>query len=343
MKYILKTVTLIALFIAQFSWAQKASTKDTVIVNFGQGSKIVFYINDKGDLKSLKQYDLNAITGDLTTKLEQSDSGQIEENKEEQFLKDSVEVEKKDGLAKITPQSKGRDSVDNRKIIKKYGTRHFFNFDIGLNNYLQNGKFPNDNNEDYSVRSWGSWYLAVGTNYKSQLSGRLFLEYGANISWYNFKFESDDIRLEKTDIETRFVPEGLTSDYVKSKLTTTHLNVSLVPTLDFGKKHSRKVPIWDRWDDDFDNDDHYHRGFRIGVGGYAGYKLGSYAKYVVEENGRKQKSKDKDGFYLNNWRYGARLQLGYRGTDIFFNYDISELFSEGKGPSLNAFSFGITL
>ena len=341
MKHIFKTVILISLLLPKFVLAQDVATKDTVIVNFGEKSKIVFYINDKGDLTSLEQYDLNAIAKDLKMKLEQSDSGQIEDNGDERFLKDADTSVDNDELTKKSPEQKKSDSTDTRKLIKKYGTRHFFNFDIGMNNYLEKGKFPNDNNENYSVRPWGSWHLAIGTNYKSQISGKLFLEYGANVSWYNFKFENDDIRLEKNNLETRFVPEGLTTDYVKSKLTTTHLNLSLIPTLDFGKKHSRNRNIWDRWDND--NSDNYHRGFRIGIGGYAGYKLGSYAKYVVEEGGKKQKSKDKDGFYLNNWRYGARVQLGYRGTDIFFNYDISELFTEGKGPSLNAFSFGITL
>ena len=28
-------------------------------------------------------------------------------------------------------------------------------------------------------------------------------------------------------------------------------------------------------------------------------------------------------------------------TDLFFNYDLNELFAEGKGPKLNAFSFGV--
>jgi hypothetical protein len=342
MKYIIKTVFLISLLLPKFVLAQEANTKDTVIVNFGEKSKIVFYINDKGDLESLEQYDLNAIAKDLKTKLEQSDSGQIEDNEDERFLKDADTSTDNDNLASTSQDQEKSDSSDTRRLIKKYGTRHFFNFDIGMNNYLENGVFPNDNNENYSVRPWGSWHLAIGTNYKSQILGKLFLEYGASVSWYNFKFENNDIRLEKTDIGTRFVLEGLTTDYVKSKLTTTHLNLSLVPTLDFGKKYSRNGNIWNRWDKD-DDHDNYHRGFRIGIGGYAGYKLGSYAKYVVEKEGKKLKSKDRDGFYLNNWRYGARLQLGYRGTDIFFNYDISELFTEGKGPSLNTFSFGITL
>ena len=45
---------------------------------------------------------------------------------------------------------------------------------------------------------------------------------------------------------------------------------------------------------------------------------------------------------MNNLRYGLRLQFGFRDTDFFFNYDLNELFSAGKGPKVNAFSFGVS-
>ena len=92
MKYTFKIFALLMLLFPLISWSQDISSKDTVIVNFGGKSKIVFYINDKDDLKSLEQYDLNAIANDLKSKLEVSDSGQIEDNEEERFLKDSVTI-----------------------------------------------------------------------------------------------------------------------------------------------------------------------------------------------------------------------------------------------------------
>jgi hypothetical protein len=36
------------------------------------------------------------------------------------------------------------------------------------------------------------------------------------------------------------------------------------------------------------------------------------------------------------------MQIGFKGTDFFFNYDMNELFAENKGPKLNAFSFGVS-
>jgi len=301
-------------------------------------------VNDKNDLASLEHYDLNAIANDLRVKLQEKDSVSakeiIETESSDKFLKENTESTDNLVPNKTIVEKNKRDSVDTRTLVKKYGTSHSINFDLGLNNYLQNGKFPNDNNEPYSLSPWGSWYFSVGSVYKSQLSGKLFLEYGANVSWHNFKFENDKIRIQKNANGVNFVEDPTVTDFVKSKLSTTHLNISLVPVIDFGKKQIVRKKVWERWDNDGDR---YKNGFRVGLGGYAGYKLASHAKYVIEEDNDKKKNKDKDSFYLNNWRYGARLQIGFRGTDIFFNYDMNELFSEGKGPSLNAFSFGITL
>ena len=81
-------------------------------------------------------------------------------------------------------------------------------------------------------------------------------------------------------------------------------------------------------------------GFRIGLGGYAGFRLGSRSKVKFSDG---KKDKERDDFNIQTFRYGARLQMGYRGTDIFINYDLNELFNEGRGPELNAFSFGIIL
>ncbi|HEY4655144.1 MAG TPA: hypothetical protein VIH22_11560 [Cyclobacteriaceae bacterium] len=119
------------------------------------------------------------------------------------------------------------------------------------------------------------------------------------------------------------------ADFKKSKLTVCYINASLIPLLDFSNssKHSR---FWDG-----------SHSFRIGLGPYVGYRIGSYTKLKYKENGETEKDKNHDSFYLENIRYGMRLQMGYRSTELFFNYDMNELFTTGKGPSLNAFSFGV--
>jgi hypothetical protein len=81
--------------------------------------------------------------------------------------------------------------------------------------------------------------------------------------------------------------------------------------------------------------------FRIGAGQYVGNRIGSYAKQQYQVNGEKEFNRERDPFFLENIRYGVRLQLGIRSTDFFINYDLNELFVENRGPALNAYSFGI--
>lgn len=327
-----------------------AQTKtDSVIINVGEKSRVIFAIGDKADLQTLKQYDFQAVVNDLVAKLEKQDSSHLEKPADsylkttEQPVANTEPQREEDWDRSWDDRRRERDRerqddnlVSVTKTRRYYGRRtyHSFNFDIGTNNFVTpNNSFPNQNNELYSVRPWGSWYVGINSTERTRLARKFFLEWGVGVSWYNFKFENDQIRISKDPSGVIFSQDTRDVDFVKSKLTATYLNASMVPLLDFGGRNRHALL--------FDND----RGssFRIGVGPYAGYRIDSYSKLVFKENGDKHRERDHDSYYLNNVRYGLRLQLGFGGTDIFVNYDMNELFATGKGPKLNAFSFGITL
>ena len=321
---------------------------DSLIINVGK-SKIIFLVRDKQDLETLKNYDLNAILNQLSLKLENDSTGLVkEENGQVTSLSDTTIVVDQPETNAYNNESEayddqeiGEENNDTREVRHK-GTRHFFNIDIGTNNYLKDGKFPDETDELYTVRPFGSWYVGINSVNNTYIGGPLYLEWGPSVIWYNFKFQNDRVRVIDGPDGTTFeedtdLPDA---DFKKSKLTVAYANFSVVPMLSFGESTRKKKAFWD-WYDKKDWDDE-QRGFRIGIGGYAGYRIASYSKLVYDD-GSKEKDKDKDNFNLNNFRYGLRLQMGYRGTDLFFNYDMNELFSEGKGPKLNAFSFGIIL
>ena len=89
------------------------------------------------------------------------------------------------------------------------------------------------------------------------------------------------------------------------------------------------------------------QGIRFGVGGYAGYRIGGNTKFVYREDGKKQKDKEKGNYYLENFRYGVRAQVGYKGLDLFAMYDLNNVFAGDRGPAgsngMNAITVGITL
>lgn len=311
---------------------------DTVMVKIGKSSKITININDPADLEVLKRYNFQALIDDVVKQLEAREEKALEEVS---YLKDEKKEEiVEDEFEDVDWGDSNNESVDwgrettrnysNLKVSKhRRGTYHSFTFDLGTNNYLSDGKFPDAYGEAYSVRPWGSWYLAANSMQKSRVARNLYVDWGLGLSWYNFKFQDANTSVVRTTEQTEFIPDTRSVNFIKSKLTASYINATFVPMLDFGS--GRKARVWN-----------YGRSnaFRIGLGGYAGYRIGSHSKMVYNDNGR-QKDKDNNSFYLNNFRYGARAQVGFRGTDLFFNYDLNELFAENRGPKLNAFSFGV--
>jgi hypothetical protein len=334
MKFSLITLLSISLSLSASSMNNQT---DTVVVKIGKSSLITITINDAADLEVLKQYDMQALINDLVKQLEARDNKEITE---ENYLKPSkaeTKVEEEDEFEDIdwgerprqqrTVTTHSRNSYNLRSSKPSRGTFHSFNFDVGTNNFLNDGRFPDADGELYAVRPMGSWYIALNSMQKTRINMNSYLDWGVGVSWYNFKFQDNNILVARGPQEVEFTTDDRNVNFIKSKLTASYLNATVVPMIDFGKGK--------RWN--------YGRTgtFRMGVGGYVGYRVGSHSKLVYNDNG-KEKEKQNDSFYLNNLRYGARAQVGFRGTDFFFNYDLNELFAENRGPKLNAFSFGIT-
>jgi hypothetical protein len=335
--------------------AQGQVKKDTVIVSLGKTSKVIFTMEDRADLEILKHYNFQELFTDILSKIERSgDTTKSDpvisipqgeeptiteepEAREDENENRSDDTEEEDWSTRRHDRDRDDDDDDDdddewrNHVERRRGrigkTWQSFNFDLGTNNYLADGEFKDT---IYSVRPWGSWYLAASTIQRTRVGKNFFLEWGLGISWYNFKFQNDDTMLERTDTGVEFVTDTRDVSHRKSKLTATYINASFIPVIDFGGQ-SRKPRMWDG----------YRSSFRIGLGPYVGYRISSRTKYMYSDDGNLEKDKLRNSFYLNNLRYGARLQLGFHGTDLFFNYDMNELFAENKGPKLNAFSFGV--
>jgi len=347
-----KRIMALVLLIAGFSGFAQVSPADSIVIKVGESSKVIFAIH-KNDLETLKYYDFQALMNDMIKKLESKDSTPPNEESSTYLKDQGVVAESNDQPTYEWPEDKDsrefNDNDDEREWVTYEGnerssqrdsrrryrgsrTTHSMNFDIGTNNFLSDGKFPDSNNDLYTVRPFGSWYVGINSIQRTRIAGKFFLEWGVGVSWYNFKFENDKIAITKDDNGVIFSEDLRDVAFKKSKLTASYVNASLVPVIDFGGNR-RKPMVFDSYGS---------RSFRIGAGPYVGYRIDSYSKQVYEENNDKKRDRNHDNFYLDNIRYGARLQIGFQDVDLFFNYDMNELFSQGKGPALNAFSFGVT-
>ncbi|MEO5979945.1 MAG: hypothetical protein ABIS36_12740 [Chryseolinea sp.] len=329
------------LLLAECQMLNAQHKSDTIVVQLAKTSKVVLTVGDREDLETLKHYNFQELFQDVIRKLEANDTTALASGTKTDTAsvadvspttrkeEDWNNADRGDGNKNNDWTSSNNDWTEHVRHSHWGRTWQSFNFDLGTNNYISKGKFPNSSDQLYSVRPWGSWYVGLASIQRTRLGRKFFLEWGGGINWYNFKFEKDNILIQKNDDGISFIEDTRDVHYVKSKLTASYITASLIPVIDFSDK-SRKARIWDG----------YGNAFRIGLGPYVGYRISSHSKLVYKD-GDREKQKDHDSFYLNNVRYGLRLQLGFRSTDFFFNYDLNNMFTTKKGPDLNAFSFGV--
>lgn len=357
MKAIRYIATLI-MTIPLIAFANGDPKADTVIIELNGNSKIVIITKNKADLAEIQNYDINQMIKDLNAQLQDTVAYLVidgnEQGKEYVSDDDISYRSNSDGISvdlggldiEVDPdelEDFDEDDWRRRKRVtydvkRKDRTTHHFNFDLGLNNWLEDGNFPDINNSPYSVKPFGSWYVGLNSTNRTWVGGPLFIEWGVGISWYNWKFEDSDFRLVETDSAVAFVSDPNLSG-IKSKLTASYLNAQFVPMFDFSRGRKRvssveasgiRIRRYSR------------RGIRFGLGGYVGYRLGSHTKHIFKDGGSREKDKEHDNFFLENFRYGLRGQIGWKGVEFFGTYDLNEVFSSGKGPELNAITFGMT-
>lgn len=306
---------------------------DTVVINYGNRGQVLITAADAETLEAITKLDFNALMDAIAV---YADSARGQEDRKLEVNDDylgqfRVEVSEAGGeKIKIayTPQepltskeieecdtgfrceTNIPDSVfcDAKGVVSVY-----LGLDLGLNTYLENGQIPGKET-DYELRPWGSRYISIGVMARLRLGKSVYFRYGLSVSWYNFMFEGNR-RILLNNRRAYFGKENF--DMKKSKLTVCHLNLPLM--FQFGRKSTL---------------------FRVGFGGYAGYRLDSYSKIKFEKN----RQKNHNNFGLNTFRYGLSAELGLRRLDgrLFINYDLSTLFAHNSQlPKLNPLSFGL--
>ncbi len=328
--------------------------KDSVVIEFGKAGRIVIMVESLADFEKLKGMNINQIiselgiqenkaTGEVTlVELQKKDGSVTEvvrvlENGHEtevkvgevvRVIENGPETEVRVGRMRVYVDESGADTkVKFESDAKKENTSHFktnFTLDLGVNNFLQKGKFPTSD-QPYSTKGWGSWNVGLNWMGSQRLSDGLRWNFGIAFQWYNFKFENRDFQAVRGRDQIAFV-ERTDVVGVKSKLSASYLTAMTLLEANLGKNKDK--------------------GLTLAAGPYIGYRLGGRSKFVYEESGRTLDRTEKinTGLYLENLRYGFRGELGFGKHITFFStYDLNELFQEGKGPALNPITFGIKL
>ncbi|KUG08882.1 outer membrane beta-barrel protein [Solirubrum puertoriconensis] len=220
--------------------------------------------------------------------------------------------------------SANSDSVQQAKRVARQqkisGTD--FGVDIGLNALTNRENLPAG--EDFDLRPWGSRYIALKWQFWARFgkNNPLYFHLGPEIAFNNFMFEGNRRPID-VDNRTTIVADPQGRSFEKSKLAMTTLNLPAGITVRLRNDEGKEM-------------------FRIGGGGFVGYRLGSHTKIKYEEEGRTNKDKDRGSYNLQDFQYGVTGTFGVRNFNLFAKYNLNELFKDNRGPKAQAISFGLT-
>ena len=206
--------------------------------------------------------------------------------------------------------------IKNKNQPKKYDKRTSSDFVLafGLNNAIVEGEKLDDS--PYKVG--GSRFLELGWAWRT----RVF----KNTNFLRFKYGySFQINGLKPDDNKYFIQQGdqtllqeFPENLKKSKLTITNL---VFPVhFEFGP--SKRI----------DKDTYFRYStrnqFKIGLGGYGGFNIGTRQKLKYDLNGEGIKDKQKRGFNTSDLVYGLSGYIAFDNVALYIKYDLSPIFKD---------------
>lgn len=193
-------------------------------------------------------------------------------------------------------------------------TNSDFVFAIGLNNAIIDG----ESLEDSPYKIGGSRFAELGWSWRTRVfknSNFLRFNYGVSLQFNGLKPKDNQYFLADNGQVTL---EEFEYDLKKSKLRMDNLVFPL--HFEFGPSRLRKTEKTIRYS--------LRNQFRIGLGGYGGFNLGTRQKLKYERNGERVKDKLKRGYNTSNFVYGLSGYLGFDGVLLYAKYDLNPIFKD---------------
>ena len=231
------------------------------------------------------------------------------------------------GKKKLVIIDKESDSDDDEKTKKVDDDdfHHWGGFGLGVNGWLSNGNTSLPKNQNYMALNYGK-SLNFQLNFEKDI--HLYKNYinlvtGLGFEWSQYQFDNKTRLNPDTNYTFGVIDTTNTFSYKKNKLKTTFINVPLLV--------------------EFNTNKNPDKAFHIALGVIGGYKLGSRTRQVLEQNGNTIRFIRKDDYNINPFRLSAHASIGYKNFTMFGTYALNELFVNGKGPQLQAFTIGLKI
>lgn len=210
----------------------------------------------------------------------------------------------------------------------KYDLRTYSNLIIavGLNNALIDG----ESLQDTPYKVGGSRFFELGYAWRTRVfknSNFVRFNYGVSFQFNGLKPKGNNYFVSNGD---RTTLEEFEYDLDKSKFRMD--NLVLPVHLEFGPSRTKTTDKTVRYS--------IHKQFRLGLGGYAGFNIGSRQKLKYDRDGERVKDKLKRGYNTNDFVYGLSAYTGVGETLLYVKYDLNPIFNNALVEQHNI-SFGL--
>jgi hypothetical protein len=354
--------------------------KDSIIVNFGDKSRIIIYSDDRKELEKLMKYDLNSLLKDLGARLDTMQGETkiyFDDLDGRKYLKDTTGASKdknyvrislkgiriKDGDTEVTITTRGVDIKDGDEQVRIGGKRDGYEIDTTArdDDRSSNRDYEDDDDKMMTIRRVrrynsprNGFNIALGLN-----------TYAQNQS---LTYNTDDYDLRP--FGSRYISLGFvkSATLARGKAAALHVDFGLDVAwnnLMFEgnntvQKNSTGISFPLVLNSEGREQDLRKSKLTVPYVNFSlmptvsfGDAFISYISaggYVGYRLGGYTKTKLADGkkdhvrsnYYLNDFRYGAAFELGIRRfPDLFIHYDINPLFKDNRGPDVRMINFGI--
>lgn len=206
-------------------------------------------------------------------------------------------------------------SFNGKKKPRKYDRRttSALVFAVGLNNAIidevEFGKTPYSFNSGFVELGW-AWKTRLFEN-----TNAVRLKYGFSFQWNKLNPKKDNYFVQEGNLTNL---EPFPDELKESEFRITNLVVPL--HFEFGP--SKKV-----------EKDTYFRyktstSFKFGIGGYAGFNIGTQQKLRYKEDGDNVKQKIRKDYNTTDFVYGLSTYVGVGGISLYGKYDLNTLFKD---------------
>ncbi|MDR0659475.1 MAG: outer membrane beta-barrel protein [Prevotellaceae bacterium] len=228
-------------------------------------------------------------------------------------------------------QGRTKEIVYYKKNRSSWTSRCNILFELGFNNYSEKNHFTGSRdktnigyNDLHTSKSMNIALYPIFRTFRITKNNLLNIQTGLGIDWGNYRFEDGWTIARQNGITVpsdKYRPNG-ENLLSKSKLTTVYLNVPFLLKLNIPVSGSSR--------------NHFY----LSAGIIGGIKIGSHTKIKYEDGGKKEK--DRGSFNLNLLRYDLTFRAGYKWIGIYFNYQMTPMFENGKAHKLFPYSVGLS-